>query len=142
MISNILLNPVVISILLLCVLCLCRINVLLAIIISAITAGCISGMNVSSIMDTFISGMGGNSETALSYILLGAFAAAMNHTGLTDIIAEKIIGIVNNKIWILYLIIALIAMASQNIIPIHIAFIPILIPALLPMMNMMEVLLT
>ena len=49
-------------------------------------------------MDTFISGMGGNSETALSYILLGAFAAAMNHTGLTDIIAEKIIGIVNNRI--------------------------------------------
>ena len=139
MISNILLNPVVISILLLCVLCLCRINVLLAIIISAITAGCISGMNVSSIMDTFISGMGGNSETALSYILLGAFAAAMNHTGLTDIIAEKIIGFVNNRIWILYLIIALIAMASQNIIPIHIAFIPILIPALLPMMNMMDI---
>ena len=87
MISNILLNPVVISILLLCVLCLCRINVLLSIIISAITAGCISGMNVSSIMDTFISGMGGNSETALSYILIGEFAAAMNHTGLTDIIA-------------------------------------------------------
>lgn len=139
MIYNIILNPVVISIILLCILCLCRINVLLAILISSIFAGFFSGMSISHIMDTFISGMGGNSETALSYILLGAFAAAMNHTGLTNIIAQKIINIVNNRIWVLFLILGLIAMASQNIIPIHIAFIPILIPALLPTMNLLKI---
>ena len=139
MINNIILNPVVISIILLCILCLCRINVLLAILISSIFAGFASGMNISHIMDTFISGMGGNSETALSYILLGAFAAAMNHTGLTNVIAQKIINIVNNRIWIMFIILGLIAMASQNIIPIHIAFIPILIPALLPTMNILKI---
>ena len=131
MISNILLNPVVISIILLCILCLCRINVLLAILISSILAGITSHMGITDIMNTFISGMGGNSETALSYILLGAFAAAMNNTGLTDVISQRIIDVVNNRVWVLFLIICLIAMASQNIIPIHIAFIPILIPALL-----------
>lgn len=139
MISNILLNPVVISIILLCVLCLCRINVLLAILISSIFAGLTSHMGITDIMNTFISGMGGNSETALSYILLGAFAAAMNHTGLTDVIAQRIINIVNNRAWVLFLIICLIAMASQNIIPIHIAFIPILIPALIPTMNLLSI---
>ncbi len=139
MISNFVFNPVIISITLLCVLCLCRINVLLAILISSILAGITSHMGITDIMNTFISGMGGNSETALSYILLGAFAAAMNHTGLTDVIAQRIINIVNNRVWVLFLIICLIAMASQNIIPIHIAFIPILIPALLPTMNLLSV---
>ncbi|MCM1265400.1 MAG: SLC13 family permease [Candidatus Gastranaerophilales bacterium] len=132
-------NPVIISILCLFVLCLCRVNVLLSIIVSTIVAGVISGMHLTDIMNTFISGMGGNSETALSYILLGAFAAAMNHTGLTDVVSKKIIEFVNGKKRILFTILILIAMASQNIIPIHIAFIPILIPPLLHTMNMLKI---
>lgn len=87
---TILLNPVIISVILLCVLCLCRINVLLAIIISAITAGLTGGLGIDRVMSTFITGMGGNSETALSYILLGTFAAAMTHTGLATILAKKL----------------------------------------------------
>lgn len=132
-------NPVIISITALFILCLCKINVLLAIIISTLIAGLTSGMGLNDIMNTFISGMGGNSETALSYILLGAFAAAMNHTGLTDIISEQIIGFVNGKKRILFTILILISMASQNIIPVHIAFIPILIPPLIHTMNVMKI---
>ena len=132
-------NPALISVILLCVLCLKRINVLLAIIISTLIAGLLSGMNIKSIMDTFISGMGGNSETALSYILLGAFAATMAHTGFTDIISAKITKAVADKKLLLLTIICIIAMASQNIIPIHIAFIPILIPPLLNVMNKLKI---
>ena len=131
-------NPALISVILLCFLCLKRVNVLLAIIVSTITAGLLSGMNIKVIMDTFISGMGGNSETALSYILLGAFAATMAHTGFTDVISSKIADFVSDKKGLLLVLLCLIAMASQNIIPIHIAFIPILIPPLLPLMNKMK----
>ena len=137
--SDIIFNPVILAIICLFMLCLLRVNVLLSIIVSTIVAGLISGMNITDIMNTFISGMGGNSETALSYILLGAFAAAMNHTGLTDIISDKIIDFVNGKKRILVLILILISMASQNIIPIHIAFIPILIPPLIHTMNIMKI---
>lgn len=136
---NLIINPVIISITCLFILCLCRVNVLLSIIISTIIAGLTSGMHITDIMNTFISGMGGNSETALSYILLGAFAAAMNHTGLTDIISNKIIEFVDNRKCVLFLVLILISMASQNIIPIHIAFIPILIPPLLHTFNMMKI---
>ena len=80
------LNPVIVSVILLCALCLLRVNVLLALIISAIAAGLCAHMSVDKIMNIFISGMGANSETALSYILLGAFAAAMTHTGLAQIL--------------------------------------------------------
>ena len=132
-------NPVILSIVCLFILCLLRVNVLLSIIISTIIGGLVSGMHLTEIMNTFISGMGGNSETALSYILLGAFAAAMNHTGLTDIISDGIIKFVNGKKRIMFTILILISMASQNIIPIHIAFIPILIPPLLHTMNMMQI---
>ena len=136
---NFLTNPALLSVVLLCVLCIRKINVLLAIVISAITAGLLSGMDIRTVMDVFISGMGGNSETALSYILLGAFAATMAHSGFTDVISNKIAGIINGKKYILFLILALIAMASQNIIPIHIAFIPIIIPPLLSVMNSLKI---
>lgn len=86
---ELLLNPVIVSVVVLCILCVYRINVLLSIIFSAIAAGICAHMSLSQIMHTFISGMGGNSETALSYILLGAFAAAMTHTGLAPILAKK-----------------------------------------------------
>lgn len=136
---ELIINPVTISILCLFALCLSKVNVLLSIIISTLIAGLVSGLHITDIMNTFISGMGGNSETALSYILLGAFAATMSHTGLTDIISTKIIDFIDNKKCLLFLILILIAMASQNIIPIHIAFIPILIPSLLHTLNVMKI---
>lgn len=135
---SILFNPVVVSVILLCVLCVCRINVLLAIIISAITAGLIGGLPINKVMDTFISGMGGNSETALSYILLGTFAAAMTHTGLATILAKRIGAVIKGKKFVLLAILTGIAMLSQNLIPVHIAFIPILIPPLLHVMNKLQ----
>lgn len=132
-------NPALISIILLCILCVKKVNVLLAIIVSTLTAGLISGLDISKIMNTFISGMGGNSETALSYILLGAFAATMAHSGFTNIISNKITKYVDSNKYLLLTILAFIAMASQNIVPIHIAFIPIIIPPLLGIMNKLKI---
>ena len=132
-------NPSLLSVIILCILCLRKVNVLLSIILATLAAGLLSGMNIKHVMDVFISGMGGNSETALSYILLGAFAATMAHSGFTDVISNKIAKIVSGKKLVLLSILALIAMASQNIIPIHIAFIPIIIPPLLSVMNELKI---
>lgn len=132
-------NPAIISVILLCILCLKKVNVLLAIIVSTLVAGLLSGMDIKHVMDVFISGMGGNSETALSYILLGAFAATMAHSGFTNKLAEWITRIISGKKWVLFLILTLIAMASQNVVPIHIAFIPIIIPPLLSTMNALNI---
>lgn len=134
-----LLNPVIVSTVVLCVLCVKKINVLLSIIIATIIAGILSGMSIEAVMDNFIFGMGGNSETALSYILLGAFAASMAHSGITNCLAEKLTSIISEKKYLLILLLAIISIASQNIIPIHIAFIPIIIPPLLPLMNKLKI---
>ena len=136
--SSIIFNPVLVSVILLCILCLRKVNVLLALIISALVAGKMAGMPIGKVMNIFVDGMGANSETALSYILLGTFAAAMMHTGLTNILSDKIEKIVKNKKFVLLVILTVLAVMSQNVIPVHIAFIPILVPPLLKLMNSMK----
>ena len=132
-------NPVATSVIVLCVLCLLKVNVLFSLMISSIVAGLLSGMTISKIMELFVSGMGQNSEIALSYILLGALAAAMSHTGLTKVLAIKIGNLIKGNKYLLIGILVVISMFSQNLIPVHIAFIPILIPPLLSLMNILQV---
>ena len=93
----ILLNPVVLSVIVMSVLCLLKLNVLLALIVSALVAGFAAGMPIADTMGTLIGGMGGQAETALSYILLGTLAVAINSTGLTSIVSKKIASTVNGK---------------------------------------------
>ena len=113
-------NPVVLSVLLMCVLCLFRFNVILAIIASALLAGVLSGASIEATASTLISGMSANLETALSYILLGALAVAIWHSNLADIIITKISHYLSKKrTWLIFAI-AGVACCSQNIVPIHI----------------------
>lgn len=91
-----------------------------------------------SIMSCVIDGFSSNAETALAYVLLGTFASCMAYTGITEILSVKIAKTVKGNRWLLLGILLIIACASQNIIPIHIAYIPILVPPLLSMMNKMK----
>ena len=57
-------NPVIVSVGVLYVLCLKKINVLLALLVAALTAGICAGVPIKTVMDTFIRGMGNNAETS------------------------------------------------------------------------------
>ncbi|MGL5124203.1 MAG: Na+/H+ antiporter family protein [Fusobacteriaceae bacterium] len=131
-------NPVILSVSTMIILCLFRLNVILSILIATLVAGLTSGMTLSETMSTLIKGMGGNSETALSYILLGALAVAINNTGITSIISKKISLFVSGRKKVLLFLIVFLTCFSQNLIPVHIAFIPILIPPLLKLMNTLK----
>ena len=133
-----LLNPVVIAVVLLCVLCLLKINVLLSMLVSLFVAGLVGGMGVAEIKDSLLAGLGGNCETALAYILLGTLAACLATTGITEILSKKIAKVVGGNKWAMILTLLIIACLSQNLIPIHIAYIPILVPPLLVLMNKMK----
>lgn len=132
-------NPVILSVLVMTILCLLKLNVILSLLIAALVGGLAAGMPIADTMKVLIGGMGGNSETALSYILLGALAAAIHTTGVAEILAKKISGWVKGKGIILVGIIAIVSMFSQNLIPVHIAFIPILIPPLIMVMNKLKI---
>ena len=131
-------NAVVLSVIILAALCLAKVPVFFSLMISAVCAGLISGTGITDTMELLIGGMGNNAETALSYILLGSLAYCMQETGAADIMAKKIGSLVKDNKILLCAIIIVIAMAAETIIPIHIAFIPILIPPLISHMNKMK----
>ena len=135
---EIILNPIVVAVVFLIVLCMLKINVLLSLLISAIAAGLLAGISIVDTMGVLISGMGGNAQTALSYILLGILASGMAYTGITEILSQKISHVVGRNKLALIISLTFIACCSQNLIPVHIAFIPILIPSLLHVMNEMK----
>ncbi len=121
------------------ILCLLRFNVLLSVLISALIAGLVAQVPMLETMNTLINGMKGNLQTALSYILLGAIAAAISKTNLTAFLIKIVSHFISHKKYLLILSLALIACFSQNLVPIHVAFVPILIPPLLTLFNKLKI---
>ena len=117
---EILTNPIVVSVIVMSVLCLLKMNVLFAILVAAIVAGSTGGLAIDKTVSILIGGMGGNSETALSYILLGTLAVAIGRSGVADIAARKITKVVGTKKAAFVFLIAFVSCFSQNLIPVHI----------------------
>lgn len=132
-------NPVLVSVLIMLILCVLKMNVIVAMIVSGLIAGALSGLGLVETMSIFVTGMGGNTELALSYILLGGLAVAISKTGATDLLANKLGKIIGDKRVLFIMLIAFIASLSQNLVPVHIAFIPILIPPLIGIMNKLKI---
>ncbi|MFV0498104.1 MAG: Na+/H+ antiporter family protein [Candidatus Fimivivens sp.] len=132
-------NPVIVAVVSLCVLCLAKMNILLAMIISLFAGGLAGGLGLTGTMSSLLAGLGSNGETALAYVLLGTFATAMATTGIVDILGQKMTQFIGNKKLVFLWTLAFIACLSQNVIPVHIAFIPILIPPLLVLMNKLKI---
>ena len=121
---------------------------MLAILIGTICAVLSSNIPLGDAINLFINGnlenagslgMGGNLETALSYLLLGVIASAISKTNLTAILVRAVANLISDKKYIFIFSIAFFACFSQNLIPVHIAFIPILIPPLVKIMNSLKI---
>ncbi|EJB29383.1 histidine permease [Helicobacter pylori NQ4099] len=136
--SSIWSNPAFVAIICMCVLSLLRLNVMLSMISATLIAGLMGGLGITESFNVMIDGMKGNLNIALSYILLGALAVAIAKSNLIKVALSKLIGLMDYKRSIFCFLIAFIACFSQNLVPVHIAFIPILIPPLLHLMNRLE----
>ena len=121
-----------------CVLCLFKLNVILSLLVAAMVAGLTAGLDLDVIMGFVIDGLNGNGTNALAYLLLGTFAAALTDTGLATLLGKWIASAVKERKWVLLLTFLLCACISGTLVPIHIAYIPILYPPLLHMMNKMK----
>ena len=140
-------NAVLVAVIIMIILCLLRLNVVLSIFIGALVGGLLSGMSLDKVIATFGTSIVDGAEVALSYALLGGFAALISYSGITDYIVGKIIQSVKKenskdsrvKIKIILVVsLLVISILSQNIIPVRIAFIPILIPPLISLFNELE----
>ena len=142
-------NAVLLAVIIMLGLSLARVHVVLSLLIGALAGGLIAGLGMTDTLNAFQEGIRNGAQIALSYALLGAFAVAIAHSGLPQSLAGAVIkridaGGPSIKAggMIKYMLFAgLITMScfSQNLIPIHIAFIPLLVPPLLLAFNRMHI---
>ena len=90
-------NPVLLSVCAMLALSLMRINVVVALTLSALIGGLSAGMSISDTVSAFEGGLGGGATIALSYAMLGAFAVAISKSGITDLLAQKVIGHIHSR---------------------------------------------
>ncbi|KGT46574.1 sodium:proton antiporter [Acinetobacter sp. HR7] len=128
-------------------LALARVPVVFALVIGAVVGGLSAGLGLQGTLDAFNNGLGGGAKIALAYGILGAFALALARSGLPDLLAYKMISTLkgeadlkaqNRVKYVIFFTVALAAVFSQNVIPVHIAFIPVLIPPLLVVFNHLQ----
>jgi predicted histidine transporter YuiF (NhaC family) len=142
-----LMNAVVAAVGIMLILSLCRVHVVVALIIGALAGGLLGGLGLEGSLAAFNKGLGGGATVALSYALLGAFAVAIAKSGLAHALADKVLTLVDKQDaqgagllkWSLIAILLVVAISSQNILPIHIAFIPLLIPPLLYVLTKLQI---
>ncbi|GAP76750.1 histidine permease YuiF [Pseudoalteromonas sp. SW0106-04] len=135
-------NSVLIGVILMLALTLLRVNVIVAMTVAAVTSGLIAGLPLKTTVEAFNNGLSGGAEIALSYAMLGAFAVAISKSGLTTLLARRLLKMMGQEhissrflSFAVLSVILFCSLASQNLIPVHIAFIPILIPPLLGITN-------
>ena len=138
-------NAVLLAVVIMLGLSLARVHVVLSLLIGALAGGLIAGLGMTDTLNAFQEGIRNGAQIALSYALLGAFAVAIAHSGLPQSLAGAVIKRIDaggTSGMIKYMLFAgLVAMScfSQNLIPIHIAFIPLLVPPLLLAFNRMHI---
>lgn len=140
-------NAVIAAVGIMLVLSLCRVHVVVALIVGALAGGLLGGLGLEGSLAAFNKGLGGGATVALSYALLGAFAVAIAKSGLAHALADRALALVgrqqeqggNAVKWLLVGLLLAVSVASQNILPIHIAFIPLLVPPLLYVLSKLQI---
>ncbi len=140
-------NAVIAAVGIMLVLSLSRVHVVIALIVGALVGGLVGGLGIEATLNAFNGGLGGGAQVALSYAMLGAFAVAIAKSGLAHAMADKALRMVNkqqavggNRVkWLLIGLLLVVAISSQNILPIHIAFIPLLVPPLLYVLTKLKI---
>ncbi|OJA04362.1 Na+/H+ antiporter family protein [Halomonas sp. QHL1] len=141
-------NAVILAVLVMVALSLARVSVVFALVVGALVGGLVGGLSLEQTLDAFNEGVGGGAQVALAYATLGAFAVAISRSGLPDMLANRLITLLGKEEatvahqarvkMLLLTAVLLVAISSQNAIPVHIAFIPVLIPPLLTVMNRLK----
>ncbi|WP_201589858.1 Na+/H+ antiporter NhaC family protein [Psychrobacter fozii] len=136
-------NAVALTIILMVTFCLIKMPVPIALIMAALLGGLQSGLSFGDSLAAFNENLLSGAQIGITYIMIGAFAVALARSGLLELLAAKITKKMDSNTvtahksikWTLFIIFAVAALMSQNLVPVHIAFIPILIPPLIHIMN-------
>lgn len=151
-------NAVMMGVSVMLILSVARVHVVLSLVVGAFVGGLWAGLPLADVLDAagkvsqkgvmthFQDGLAGGAKIALAYAMLGAFAMAITHSGLPQQISGSIVRKMNaqhqsgkNIKYGLLFGLLMMGILSQNVIPIHIAFIPMMIPPLLLVFNQLQI---
>ena len=141
-------NAVLVAVGVMLILSLLRINVVLSLTVGAVVGGLAGGLPIMETIEAFVGGLGGGATIALSYALLGGFALAISRTGIPEVLVGAILKLVQREgdsqkkglaKALIFLVLFAMAIMSQNLIPVHIAFIPLIVPPMIKVMNMLHI---
>lgn len=140
-------NAVVLAIAIMVALCLIKVPVTIALLVAALIGGLQAGLGLGGSLTAFNDSLLVGAQVGLTYIMVGALAVALSRSGLIEVFARWVTSKVGTDEattsksvkWSLYGMFVVAALLSQNLIPVHIAFIPILVPPLLSVLNRLRV---
>ena len=142
-------NSVVLAILMMVALCLLRMPVAVALVTAALAGGLHSGMTISETVNAMNDNLLIGAQVGITYVMIGALAVAIARSGLIDLLACKLLASANQQSIVgsshlklkmaLYGIFIIASVLSQNLVPVHIAFIPVMIPPLLGVFNRLNI---
>lgn len=139
-------NAVVLTIVLMVTFCLLQMPVAIALIGAALLGGLHAGLSMQDSLAAFNDNLLVGAQVGLTYVMIGALAVALGRSGLLELLARRLSTALDRDSAatgrgiraLLFVILITASLLSQNLVPVHIAFIPILIPPLLGLMNRLQ----
>lgn len=140
-------NAVVLTIVLMITLCLLRVPVAIALITAAMLGSLHAGLSLNAGIAAFNDNLLIGAQVGLTYVMVGAFAVALSRSGLLELLADAISARLGSGEqstrksikWLLFSLFIFASLISQNLVPVHIAFIPVLIPPLLGVLDRLQI---
>lgn len=132
---NIILNPVILSVIVMVALCLLKVDVFLSIILSAILCSVLGGATLVDGITAFYSNMGNDNRMVLFLLLLGVLAATMQYNQVGDVLAPRVAKLIGKKVWLFPIALTVLAIIAETFVLVGVSFLLVIIPPLLKLLT-------
>jgi len=132
---TILTNPTIVSVIVMVVLCLLKVNVFLSVLLSALLCAVLGGATPVEGLEVFYSNMGNDNKMVLFLLLLGVLAVTMEKNGVGDALAPRIAKLIGKKIWLFPIALTVLAIIAETFVLVGVSFLLVVIPPLLKLLT-------
>lgn len=128
-------NPIILSVIILVALCLLKVNVFLAIILSSLICAVLGGASVTEGLTMFYENMGNDDRMVLFLLLLGVLATTMQYNNVGEVLAPRVAKIIGNRVWLFPIVLTVLAIIAETFVLVGVSFLLVIIPPLLKLLT-------
>ena len=131
----ILTNPTIVSVIVMVALCLLKVDVFLAVLLSALLCAVLGGASLVEGLEVFYTNMGNDNKMVLFLLLLGVLAVTMDRNGVGDALAPRIARLIGKKVWLFPVALTVLAIIAETFVLVGVSFLLVVIPPLLKLLT-------